>query len=594
MRPEPGKRAVAGVMAVGLVLAGCGSGEDGGGDDAGTPRSGGTLRYVGDDDVDHLDTASGYYTVTSTLMRTFTRQLFTYPAEEDPTDGIMPVPDLATELPTRDNGGISDDGTTYTITLREGARWNTDPPRPVVAADFVRGLERLCNPVQPSGALTYYTSTIAGMAEFCEGFADVPPKVGPIRNYIESTDISGVTAPDERTLEFRLTAPAADFLNILSMTFASAAPVEYLDYLPDSARFRKNTISNGPYRITTYVPDKHIHLERNPAWDADSDPVREAHVDSIDVTLGQGSPDAVQQQLEVGTADLSWDQPVPVTVIPRLRQEQDDNFAVYPLLDTNPYLAFNHVSPNENGAIGKLKVRQAIAYAINKQAIAKIYGGSTLNETINQVIPPGNVGYEEFDLYRTENDTGDPDTCRRLITEAGYQPGELTLKAWYRNSGRHPDVAQSYQADLRRCGIEVQLIPTPQADYYSAYLGRPERAKAGEWDITAPGWIPDWYGQNGRTIIQPLFQTNCSVNTVNYGCYSNPEVDAAIEEALQARNVDEAARLWHGIDRMLMSDAAFVPFKTNKKPMYHSDRVSGAKFVNTLTFFDPTNLWLSE
>ncbi|HEX2133602.1 MAG TPA: ABC transporter substrate-binding protein [Actinophytocola sp.] len=589
-------RTTAGLAVLGLVLSGCsggGEGEDDSGG-AGDPVRGGTLKYVGADDVDHLDTASGYYTVTATLMRTFTRQLFTYPALENPTEGIMPVADLATEVPTEENGGISEDGTTYTLTLREGAQWDTEPARAVVAEDFVRGFKRLCNPVQPSGGLTYYTSTIVGMQEFCDGFAKVAPEIGPMKAYIQGNDITGISAPDERTLVFELTAPAADFLNILSMKFASAAPVEYLDYIPDGAEFRQNTISNGPYRITEYVPDKSIHLERNPAWDAESDPVREAYVDAIDVTLGQGSPDAVQQQLEVGSADLSWDQPVPVTVIPRLQQSEDENFSVYPLLDTNPYLAFNHVSPNEDGAIGKLKVRQAIIYAIDKQAIARIYGGETLNETINQVIPPDNVGHEEFDLYETENDTGDPQRCKDLLAEAGYGPNELTLKAWFRNSGRHPDVAQSYQADLERCGIQVELIPTPQADYYSAYLGQPSRAKAGEWDITAPGWIPDWYGQNGRAIVQPLFETNCTVNTVNYGCYSNPDVDRMIQEALEAQSLDEAEELWHEIDRTLMEDAAFVPFKTNKKPMYHSDRVQGAKFINTLTFFDPTNLWLAQ
>lgn len=583
------------VTAVALVATACGGGDGGeGGGDGGEPVRGGTLSYIGSDDVDHLDTASSYYVASSTLMRNFTRQLFTYPAEQDPENATTPVADLATEVPTKDNGGISEDGTTYTIEMREGATWNTDPARPVVAQDVVRGIKRLCNPVQPSGALTYYTSTIEGLTEFCDGFGKVAPEIGPMKSYIQDNDIAGVRAEGERTVVFELTAPAGDFLNILSMNFASPAPVEYLDYIPDSADFRQNTISNGPYRITEYVPDKRIHLERNPAWEPDSDPVREAYVDAIDVTLGQGSPDAVQQQLEVGSADLSWDQPVPVTVIPRLREEQDSNLGIFPMFNTNPYLAFNFVSPNEDAAISTLKVRQAVIYAIDKRAIASIYGGETLNETINQAIPPGNVGHEELDLYPTENDTGDPEKCRQLLDEAGYGPGELTLKAWFRNSGHHPDVAQSYQTDLDRCGVNVELIPTPQADYYSAYLGQPSRAKAGEWDITAPGWIPDWYGNNGRTIIQPLFQTNCTVNTVNYGCYSNQEVDAAIQEALRAVEEDEAHDLWHEVDRMLMEDAAFVPFKSEKYAIYHSDRVHGAKFIPTLQNFDPTNLWIVE
>ena len=154
----------ASVLAAGLtmvlVVSACGGGDGAGEEQEG--RRGGTLILAGKDGVDHLDTASGYYTATYTLERAFARQLVTYPADENTERANEIVADLATEVPSEDNGGVSEDGTVYTFTIRDGARWNTEPPRQVTAHDFVRGFERLCNPASPVRAPGYYTTTIAG------------------------------------------------------------------------------------------------------------------------------------------------------------------------------------------------------------------------------------------------------------------------------------------------------------------------------------------------------------------------------------------------------------------------------------------------
>ena len=150
------------VAALALLLAACG-GQTSGGTAAstGTPVSGGTLKLLGSSDVDHLDTASAYYVASYTLERAFTRQLFSYPASTDTTTADTPVADVATEVPTTANGGISADDRTWTIHLRPGVRWNTTPAREVTAQDFVLGLKRLCNPVSPVGAPGYYENTVS-------------------------------------------------------------------------------------------------------------------------------------------------------------------------------------------------------------------------------------------------------------------------------------------------------------------------------------------------------------------------------------------------------------------------------------------------
>src|SRR5262245_14151999 len=380
------------LTALTLVGAACSTAKNGT-TTGGQPQFGGTLRLLGSSDVDHLDTASAYYTTSYTLERAFTRQLFSYPASNIVQLGTAPVPDLATDLPTQSNGGVSPDGRTYTIHLRAGAQWSTTPARDVTAQDVVLGFKRLCNPVSPVGAPGYYVNTIEGMKGYCDGFAKVKSDAASMATYMNSNDISGVKATDNNTVVFTLIQPASDFLNILAMPFASPAPKEYLSYVPDSAPFRQHTISDGPYQIVKYVANQEIDLDKNPAWKASSDTLRHQYVDHIKITMGQDAG-PVQQQIQAGTADLEWDTTVPTPSIAQLKAANDSRLGIFAALDTNPYLVFNLQSPSNGGALKKVEVRQAIEYAIDKVALGQVYGGPDLNTPLNHIIPPDNVGYQ--------------------------------------------------------------------------------------------------------------------------------------------------------------------------------------------------------
>jgi peptide/nickel transport system substrate-binding protein len=582
------------VVALAMLAAACGSQTPSSESSSGgsNPQYGGTLKLLGSSDVDHLDTASAYYTASYTLERAFTRQLFTYPASTDIGKADTPVADVATEIPTTGNGGISADGKTWTIHLRSGVRWNTTPAREVTAQDFVLGLKRLCNPVSPVGAPGYYQNTIVGMRQYCDGFAKAGQDAASIKRYIQTHDVAGLQATDHRTLVVRLLKPASDLTNILAMPFASAAPVEYLGYVPDSNAFRQHTISDGPYQIISYQAGKEIKLDKNPAWEQSGDPVRHQYVDHIQITQGQDQG-PVQQQIQAGTADMEWDTQVPIADIPQLQTSEDGRLGVFPTLSTNPYVVFNLQSPNNRGALQNVKVRQALEYAIDKVAIGRVYGGPSLNTPLDQVIPPGNIGYQQFDPYPTAGSRGDPATCKQLLAKAGY-PNGLVLTDVARNAGNHPAVAQSVQASLRKCGVTTKILPVTQADYYGKYLNDPAAAKRGVWDISEPGWVPDWFGNNGRAIIEPLFDGRTyGPNSTDFGDYDNPAVNKLIDRALATTDQQAAAKLWHQADLRIMRDAAIVPIETQKLPLFHSSRVHNAIYSPFSENYDVTNLWLS-
>jgi peptide/nickel transport system substrate-binding protein len=584
--------AMLGVLAVGLAgaAAGCGDGEAHR-DDA--HRRGGVLKISGSSPPDHFDTAVAYSAEARGFSRNFARTLFGNRASNTFAETIPVVPDMAVELPTRANGGVSADGRTYTIKVRRGVRWNTRTPREVTAGDFVRGIKRQCNPAAPAG-VPYYRSLIVGMEAFCTAYAKVAPQdPAAMAAYQDTHDIAGLSARDDHTLTVRLIRPASDFLNVMGMSFAAAAPKEYDRYIPDSAEFRQHTISDGPYQLTA-VDDRRLVLGRNPTWAQATDPLRKQYVDRIEITLGQDSPDAVQQQIEQGTADLSWDNPVPTAAIQRLIRAKDPRFKIYENPNLSPFLVFNLQSPNNGRALAKKEVRQAIAYAIDKSAIVKIYGGRLIARVVNGSIPPETVGYQAFNPYQVKGDVGDPARCRRLLAQAGYANG-LTLRFPFRTNGNHAKTAQSIQANLQACGITTRLTSDTGTSFYKRMLANPADAKTGAWDIAAPGWTPDWYGNNGRSMLQPLFDGRLyGPGSPDFGGYNNPVVNTLMDRAMAARSKTEAGRLWHQVDRRIMQDAPIVPLVTVRLATYRSERVRNALFMPTTQMFDLSQIWLAS
>ena len=119
--------------------------------------------------------------------------------------------------------------------------------------------------------------------------------------------------------------------------------------------------------------------------------------------------------------------------------------------------------------------------------------------------------------------------------------------------------------------MKTKIVSVSQGDYYGKYLNSPSATKAGTWDISEPGWVADWYGNNGRSFIAVLFDgRKYGPNTVNYGDYNSSKVNALIDQAESAPTEAQAAPFWAQADKQIMTDAAFIPFQTQKVPVFHS------------------------
>jgi len=582
------------------------------------PTSGGTLNIVSASGPDHLDTVSAYYTVDYQLEHAYSRQLLSYPtvpytstSSAGWTTDTTPAADAATVVPSVANGGITNGGKTYTFHIKPGVDWNTTPARQVTSADFLREFKAFFNPVSPVGNPVYYESTIAGLTAYDNAetayFANAkahPPTAANIAAFQNSHSISGIATPNSSTIQFTLTAPASDFLYMMALPFASARPVEYDSYVPNSLQLDQHTISDGPYQITSYTPGKSITLAKDPAWKQSTDSLRHDYLNEVVDTLGVTSAQTQLSELQAGTEDIiDSDTPINPASIPSLIASKDSNFEIWDDSNTFPYIVFNLRSPDSGGAAGKLLVRQAIEYGLDKSAAVKAIGGPAVATTINTVIPPGNVGYVDSNLYPDASGQGNVAACKSDLTKAGYPKG-LTLTYMYPNDSSNTRIFTAIQASLANCGITLSGKPEPGSSFFVDLGNAPENNKAGQWDLGQPGWYPDWFGNNGRTIVQALFQgPNCVINTVNYGCYNNATVNSLITSAESASSASAAASDWSQADKQIMSDAAIVPIMSQNFPDYSSARVRGvsssgatyqtALYAPNIGAPDITALWLA-
>jgi peptide/nickel transport system substrate-binding protein len=561
MRTANGFRAACLALGLALVAAACSTPQR---DASANGVRGGTLQVLTSDPEPTLDTAFFFY---PPLARAYARTLYGYNLAGPPEQKTVPVPDIASGPPQ-----VSADQRTYTFRLRAGVRYAPPVDREVTAQDFITAIERLYDKtISLSG--NSYADLIAGASAFGAG---------------KASRISGLAAPDARTLQITLVQPAPDLLSILALPMFAPVPGEYAANYAVGENYSGHVVGSGPYTPDVYIPGETVVLVRNPHWDPATDPLRKAWVDRIHVRVGVGIS-LIQRQIEREEADLSLNSHVPQARVAALRADPQRSRRVS--VNTTGSLLFLVLGTHRAaGAIADVRVRQAVNYAIDKVAYRDAVAGrfAATGELASTIMAPGSLGYRHYDLYPTPGGRGDPAKARALLAAAGYPHG-LTLGFATFGSGRLAAGRKPIEDSLKRAGIRLKVTTNKEWDPHFEALRNP--AKRLEHQLAQNGWILEYFGDNARQSIVAQYDSRLT-DTGNFSEYDNPAVNQIIDRALAEPDWDRRAALWAQIDQRIMRDAPLVPLLWEKASFQWASRVHGWTYDPWTTAPDLTAVWL--
>ncbi|MGC5053313.1 ABC transporter substrate-binding protein [Micromonospora sp. DT48] len=461
---------------------------------------------------------------TGQVLRLITRQLFACAA----TDAARPVPDVARELPTVDNGGISEDGRTWRIRLRPGVRWDAQRAREVGVSDAVRGLKRTAHPLARP-MRHYFGALIEGLADYYRHydaeFGHWEAHAPALAQFSHLTRVPGLQAEGDSVV-LRLTEPANDLIDLLATGYAAVAPREYDYYVPDSPELYRCNPACGPYRIARQLtPGGDFVLEPNPRWDPATDPIRRRTASRIDIVASPGDQPVDDA---TGFGVLSWD-------LPATPARFGGTGCSY------------YLSATPGGAAASSAARHALSWAIDRAALADAARAAGAEGAAAQhgVLQPGDPGAAP--ATDAVPDTGDPARARHLLADAGLTPGSRVLLAV--PAGSRPTVVAAALAEvLIRYGVTT--VPVP--------VGEPGA------DLVLREWAPRWAGNANRDLLHRIWPSD--------GGAGDPAVVAA--DALRTMEPGAATTLWRRFDRLATADLRLVPLVVADWPRARADAVA--------------------
>jgi oligopeptide transport system substrate-binding protein len=524
------------LLVVSVFISACSSGEEPTAPEPEEPTTGEEqpsekiLRTNNSSEPGSLDPALAQGTHESWILNNLFEGLMKY----DATGQI--VPGMAKEYT------LSEDDLTYTFTLKDDLKWSNGDP--ITAHDFEFAWKRALDPeLAADYAFQLYYIKGAEAYNSGEGTAD---------------DVA-VKALDDKTLEVTLESPTAYFLDLCS--FYTYYPVNkaVVESNPDWAKDPSTYVSNGPFTLESWEHNAKIKLAKNENY-YDKDSIK---LDGIDFDIIEDENTA-WQKYEGGEYDILVT--LPQAVVAQLKASNNPELNIGSEVGTYYYNLNNEKAPFNNK-----KVRQALAYALDRQTIVdKIAQGGQIAAT--GVVPPGLLDENGRDYRET---TGhfieyDVERAKTLLAEGLAEEG-MTIEDFnaqgfvllYNTSEAHKKIAQAAQEMWRTSlGIEIGLENVE-------FQVKLDREKAGDYDISRAGWIGDY--SDPMTMLDLWYSTG----PFNDAGYNNPEYDRLIDIAKSTADQKVRFDAMREAEAILMEDLPIVPVYFYTQPYAVKPYVSG-------------------
>ncbi|MFY0633418.1 MAG: ABC transporter substrate-binding protein [Vannielia sp.] len=418
---------------------------------------------------------------------------------------------------------VSEDGTEYTFKLRSGVTFHDGTPFNAEAVKF--NFDRMLKEDHP------FHNT------------------GPFPLAFFFSSVEETTAVDDTTVKFKLSAPYAPFLSNLAYPtglMVSPAAVE-----AGGADFGRAPVGTGPFKFVEWRANEAVVIDKyEDYWGepAGAQAVVFRPIEDANTRVAEMIAGGIDMMVEVPPTALS--------------QFQGDEFNV--VEQAGPHVWFLILNAKE-GPMADKKVRQAVNYAINKEAIVNDVLEGTADVAAGPTPPAFAWAYnDELSPYPY-----DPEKAKALLAEAGAEGASLTFYVTEGGSGMLDPVAMgtAIQADLAAVGLDVKI----ETYEWNTFLGNVNPGLEGKADMAEMAWMTN----DPDTLPYLALRTDAwpDKGGFNSGYYSNPKVDELLESARTAVDQEERAALYKEMQTIVQDDAPWVFIANWKQNAVTNDRV---------------------
>jgi peptide/nickel transport system substrate-binding protein/oligopeptide transport system substrate-binding protein len=440
---------------------------------------------------------------------------------------------------------VSDDGLTYTFTLREGLKFADGTP--VTAGDFVYSINRALAPDTASYGAPFQLGHIVGAQDVVDG---------------KASEASGLKAADDRTLQITLDQPIAYFLAQLTYPYTFVVPKQLVE---SGADWETRAYGTGPYKVQEWKRGQSVLLSANENYWAGKPGIANIlHVFNKD-------SETAFQLYQTGQLDIMGSQqnPIPAAHVAEVQNLPD--FKSSASLATR-YIGFN----NQKAPFDNVDVRRAFALATDKATLAEqVLGGNVV--PADRILPTGLVG-TQLPITPLAFDQA---AAKQALSKAGFADGQglppITLA--YAQEGDNELVAQALQGLWQQnLGVQVTLQSYELATF-SQNLNTTFYTPTEGLQFYLSIWGADY--PDPQNFLSQQLRSDVPNNN---GHYSNAEFDKLVDEADKLGNqadIDRRLQLYNQAEQIAIDEVGWLPLYYPKFQLLVRPRVQGLEVTPT-------------
>ncbi len=422
---------------------------------------------------------------------------------------------------------VSDDGTVYTITLRQDAVWSDGVP--VIAQHFVDGVVRLMLP-ETAAEYAWLMYDMAGGQEFNTGETDDPADLG-------------IRAIDDHTLEVTLKAATPYFETVLPFSTFYPVRLDIVEQYGDAWTEPGNYVSNGAYLLDYWEHEAELGLVKNTTyWDANNVAIEKI---TLPIIVEDATWLALYENDEVHVGAYPNEDMPRILADPVLSEE----LRILPRPGVY-YVGLNTLAPPTDDVL----VRKALASAIDRKTIINNVLNTPWRTALSCTTPPRILGHQPWGEC---GHTFNPGVAQAYLAEAGYPDGEgfPTLRVWF-NRGNE-DILEAVAAMwTENLNIHVELRTNEWAvylDYLDACNNSKAELAACEFNAYRMGWVMD-YG-DPQNQLEVVFAPS---STFQYTGWESARFDELMDLAGSSFDTEAREAYYFEADKILSEDEVSI------------------------------------